>query len=106
MRRRGAARGGHTRARVRTRAPPHCGVLRLIPRIGAGRGLAQPHGMIWFFERETDLIVCEIRRAADDDDKFEFEIADAAGPTTRRFESPRELITNYLGEQARLIAAG
>jgi hypothetical protein len=62
--------------------------------------------MIWFLERDSSLIVCEIRRAADDDDKFEFEIADAEGPTTRRFDSPKELITTYLHEQSRLMAQG
>jgi hypothetical protein len=62
--------------------------------------------MIWFFERESSLIVCEIRRAADDEDKFEFEIADAEGPTTQRFESPKELISTYLHEQSRLLAEG
>jgi hypothetical protein len=62
--------------------------------------------MIWFFERESSLIVCEIRRAADDEAKFEFEVADAEGPTTRRFDSPKELISAYLHEQSRLMAQG
>ena len=62
--------------------------------------------MIWFFERESSLIVCEIRRAADDDDTFEFEMADAEGPTTRRFDSPKDLIATYLDEQSRLLAQG
>jgi hypothetical protein len=62
--------------------------------------------MIWFFERESNFIVCEIRRAADDDSTFEFEVADAEGPTTHRFESPTELIAKYLYEQSRLLAQG
>jgi hypothetical protein len=64
--------------------------------------------VIWFFERESSLIVCEIRRAADDDAKFEFEMeaADSEGPTTRRFDSPRELIATNLDEQSRLMACG
>jgi len=62
--------------------------------------------MIWFFERESSLIVCEIRRAADDEATFEFEVADEAGPTTHRFESPTALIAKYLDEQSRLIADG
>ena len=62
--------------------------------------------MIWFFERESELIVCEIRRAADNDETFEFEVADAAGPKTQRFDSARELIATYLGEQSRLMAQG
>lgn len=63
-------------------------------------------GVIWFFERDSDLLVCEIRRAADDESRYEFEIADAEGPKTQRFDSPSELITNYLSAQARLIKEG
>jgi hypothetical protein len=62
--------------------------------------------MVWFLERENDLIVCEIRRAADDAAKFEFEIADADGPTTLRFESATDLIRKYLYEQSKLMADG
>jgi hypothetical protein len=62
--------------------------------------------VIWFFERESELIVCEIRRAADNEETFEFEVADAEGPKTQRFDSARELITTYLGEQSRLMAQG
>lgn len=62
--------------------------------------------MIWFFEKNTDLVICEIRRAPDDRARYEFEIASAGGPKTRRFNSPSELISNYLSEQARLIREG
>lgn len=62
--------------------------------------------MIWFFEKDTALLVCEIRRAADDESRFEFEIADAEGPKTERFDSPTELISNYLSAQARLLQEG
>ena len=63
-------------------------------------------GVIWFLERENDLIVCEIRKAADDAAKFEFEIADSEGPTTLRFDSASDLIKKYLYEQAKLMADG
>ena len=62
--------------------------------------------MIWFFEKEAKLLVCEIRRAADDEGRYEFEIADDEGPKTQRFNSPSELITNYLTAQDRLLKAG
>ena len=62
--------------------------------------------MVWFFERNKDIVVCEIRRAADDENRYEFEIAGADGPKTRRFESPSALISNYLAEQARLLREG
>lgn len=62
--------------------------------------------MIWFFERDTDLLVCEIRRTGDHESEYEFEIATAEGPKTSRFASPTELIASYLAEQARLIKDG
>jgi hypothetical protein len=62
--------------------------------------------VVWFFERESSHVVCEIRRAADDEEKFEFEIADAEGPKTRRFDSPKDLIATYLDTQDRLLAQG
>ena len=62
--------------------------------------------MIWFFEKETDLLVCEIRRPADDQPGYEFEMASSSGPTLHRFESPQELIANYLAEQRRLMKDG
>ena len=61
--------------------------------------------MVWFFEKEADLVVCEIRRAPDSD-AYEFEVADANGPITRRFDSASDLIAKYLEEQARLISEG
>jgi hypothetical protein len=63
-------------------------------------------GMVWFFEKQNDILVCEIRRAADNEQSYEFEIADSVGPTTRRFDSPSELIAQYLREQTRLMAQG
>lgn len=61
--------------------------------------------MVWFYEKQDDLIVCEIRKA-EDETTYEFEIASAEGPTTLRFESPKELIAKYLIEQSRLQAEG
>jgi hypothetical protein len=62
--------------------------------------------VIWFLEKEEDMLVCEIRRPADAPAAYEFEIADSTGPTTHRFDSPTELIAKYLTEQSRLIAEG
>jgi hypothetical protein len=81
-------------------------ILAAISRISRGRALAQVSGVIWFYEKQDDLLVCEIRRAEDDQTAFEFEIADSKGPTTHRFESPKELIAKYLDEQKRLIREG
>jgi hypothetical protein len=61
--------------------------------------------MVWFLEKQDDLLVCEIRKT-DDETTYEFEIADAHGPTTHRFDSPTALIAKYLNEQSRLMAEG
>jgi hypothetical protein len=61
--------------------------------------------MVWFLEKQDDLLVCEIRKA-DNESTYEFEIADAQTPTTYRFDSPKELIAKYLNEQARLMKEG
>jgi hypothetical protein len=61
--------------------------------------------VIWFYEKQEAILVCEIRKA-DDKMTYEFEIADSRGPTTQRFDSPRELIAAYLSEQSRLQAEG
>jgi hypothetical protein len=93
------------------RAPAHSAHAGSL--FGAGFGadcvgeyLAHPLGVVWFFEKDANLVVCEIRRAADDGSRYEFEIADAEGPKTQRFDSPTELISKYLAEQARLIKDG
>ena len=71
-----------------------------------GAPLAPNAGVIWFLEKQDNLLVCEIRRAQDDESVYEFEIADATGPKTLRFESPKELIAKYLAEHERLAAEG
>lgn len=62
--------------------------------------------MVWFLERDSASIVCEIRRAADNESEFEFEMADNDGPTTLRFVTPADLIRKYLYEQSKLLADG
>jgi len=62
--------------------------------------------MIWFFEKDAELLVCEIRRTRDDGRQYEFEIANADGLKTQRFQSASELISGYLSEQARLLKDG
>jgi hypothetical protein len=71
-----------------------------------GAPLAVPVPVIWFLEKREELIVCEIRHSEGNEAVYEFEIADAKGPTTLRFDSPRELIANYLHKHSRLMAEG
>jgi hypothetical protein len=62
--------------------------------------------MIWFFERESDLLICEIRRSTEGE-TYEFEMAPSEGPPqTRSYSSARELIDQYLRTQMTLKAQG
>ncbi len=62
--------------------------------------------MIWFFEKNTDLMICEIRHSADGP-TYEFEVAPTAGPPdTKRFASASELLREYLRKQSALQAQG
>ena len=62
--------------------------------------------MIWFLERESDLLICEIRRSTEGE-TYEFEMAPSEGPPqTRSYTSPRELIDQYLRTQMTLKAQG
>lgn len=61
--------------------------------------------MIWFLERNSDLLICEIRQLADG--PYEFEIAPAQGPPeTLRFTTAADLIHGYLQKQGALRAQG
>jgi len=62
--------------------------------------------VIWFLEKQEELIVCEIRHSEENASVYEFEIADAKGPTTLRFDSAKDLIANYLQRHSRLMAQG
>jgi len=63
--------------------------------------------MVWFFERNADLLICEIRRTEDASPMYEFEIAPTdAPPRTQRFASATDLINSYLRQQAQLRAQG
>jgi hypothetical protein len=60
--------------------------------------------MIWFLERESDLLICEIRREGT---QYAFEVAPSEGPPhTRQYNSPRELIDHYLRATRALKAQG
>jgi hypothetical protein len=62
--------------------------------------------MIWFFERESDLVICEIRHSTEGQ-TYEFEMAPSEGPTeTRSYTSAGELIEQYLRTQMTLKAQG
>jgi hypothetical protein len=68
--------------------------------------------VIWFLERDSDVMVCEIRPATAATRQgsrrvYEFEISPSTGPArTLRFENATDLIDTYLREQAALRARG
>jgi hypothetical protein len=62
--------------------------------------------MIWFLERNTDLLICEIRHSSDGP-TYEFEVAPSEGPPeTHRFNSASDLLNEYLRKQSALQAQG
>jgi hypothetical protein len=99
---------GHARAARtgRTRRTEESTFFAHFRHVAVGDRLARAPGVVWFFEKDSALLICEIRRAADERQGYEFEIAEATGPKTQRFDSPSDLIANYLTEQARLIKDG
>ncbi len=62
--------------------------------------------MIWYFERDADLMTCEIRHSSDGP-SYEFEVTPAAGPpATQRFDSATDLVEEHLRKQSALQAQG
>lgn len=81
--------GTRTAARAltpRTRTPADSG---LIAQECDGHSVALKSDVIWFFEKEADLLVCEIRRPADNQPGYEFEVASSSGPITHKFDTRR-----------------
>ncbi len=60
--------------------------------------------MVWFLERDSDLLICEVRREGS---QYAIELAPSHGPSqTRRYNSARELIAHYLHATKTLKAQG
>ena len=60
--------------------------------------------MIWFLERDHDLLICEVRREGD---QYAIELAPSQGPPeTRRYSTARDLVTHYLHATKTLKAQG
>jgi hypothetical protein len=61
--------------------------------------------MLWFLERDNQLMACEVRRAPDG--AWEYEVTAPAGETrTERFDSPTPLLDGYLRNQQELMREG
>jgi hypothetical protein len=62
--------------------------------------------MVWLLQRKDDLLLCEIRQAADSS-AYEFALASREGPAeTLRFSSATELLNGFLQRQTALQAQG
>lgn len=62
--------------------------------------------MIWLLERDTDLLLCEIRQPIGSTE-YEFEVASQTGLNeTERFRSATDLINGFLQRQTALQAQG
>jgi len=61
--------------------------------------------MVWFLERGAQRLVCELRRN-EGVPAYVFEVAADSGVHTYRYESPSELITDYLHRLTLLCSEG
>ncbi len=62
--------------------------------------------MLWFLERESELLVCEVRQA-DTGPEFELAVRKVGEPEQiERFEEPTRLIEEWLSRQQELREAG
>jgi hypothetical protein len=54
--------------------------------------------MVWFLEKNTDVMACEVRRTPDG--AYEYEVTAAGGQTrVRRFDRATPFLNGYLQEQ-------
>lgn len=61
--------------------------------------------MVWFLERNNDVMACEVRRAMDG--AYEYEVTASNGQTrVQRFEHPTPFLNEYLKEQQELRRQG
>ena len=60
--------------------------------------------MIWFLERDSELLICEVRREGD---QYAIELAPSHGPSqTRRYNSATDLLAHHLHATRTLKAQG
>ena len=62
--------------------------------------------MLWFLEREAEVLVCEVRQA-EDGPEFELAVRKPGEPEQiERFDEPSRLIEEWLARQQALRRAG
>lgn len=61
--------------------------------------------MVWFLEKNDEVLACEVRRTPDG--SYEYEVTASTGQTrVQRFEHPTPFIEGYLKEQQELRSQG
>jgi len=61
--------------------------------------------MIWFLEKEADLMACEVRRSADGE--YVYEVTEPGGEVrVQRFDRATPFLDGYLREQQELRRQG
>ncbi|HSL22236.1 MAG TPA: hypothetical protein VK886_11930 [Vicinamibacterales bacterium] len=61
--------------------------------------------MIWFLEKNSELMACEVRRGSDG--AYEYEVTTPAGDTrVQRYDHPTRFLEGYLDEQRELRRQG
>ena len=61
--------------------------------------------MVWFLERDNDVIACEVRKSMDG--VYEYEVTGSNGQTrVQRYENPTPFLDAYLEEQQELLRQG
>ena len=62
--------------------------------------------MVWFLERESEVLVCELRHV-NEGDHFEFAMRSPGQPeTVERFSEPTRVLETLLARQRHLYQAG
>ena len=61
--------------------------------------------MVWFLEKNNEVLACEVRRGLDG--AYEYEVTASSGETrVQRFDHPTPLLDEYLKEQQELRRQG
>lgn len=61
--------------------------------------------MLWFLEKDTELMACEVRRSAEGD--YIYEVTEPGGQVrVQRFDCATPFLENYLREQQELRRSG
>jgi hypothetical protein len=97
-------REGHNRSRWHCNPPDKVRTCAWQTACEQGCHSEAAHTMIWFLKRDSDLLICEVRR---DGTQYAIELAPSQGPPQiRRYDSARDLIRHHVHATQVLKAQG